>query len=291
MKNRNVAGFTIAEMAVVVVIMAVVMTSSMKLLNTQVTNAAIQQTRDKQAEIRQALLQFMRSNGRLPCPDTKLSPLGPDGVEVAPCNTNIVDGFGVVPWQTLGLGRDRAVDGWGNFMSYRVANGFFAGLMTTDWTSKTGVNLNANTFSILEWSAPQPNIVVQERSPIAPFPLVNVTTPGQAVVVLLSHGKSSGGAVKQNGVSEAVSFNADEALNATAPFTPLVTRPLTLWPWDPAGAGSFDDVLSYMLPSDLFSPLGKETSLLGNCLAYCAAPGAGCAFTGVPVGRDNGVCP
>ena len=285
MNKQRMHGFTIAEMAVVVVVMAVVMTSSLKLLNSQLSNAAIQQTRDKQAEIRRALVHFLRTNGRLPCPDTKRVPATPppDGLEVAPCFATSEQGFGVVPWQTLGLGRDRAIDGWGSYMSYRVANGLH-GPLNSDWTSNTLLYSNTGTFSIGEFTAPKVNLTVQERNPSAPgFPLTPVSS--RAVVVLVSYGKAAWGAVRQGGVVEPTSTAPDEAQNATSPFTTFITRPLTLWPWDPASAGEFDDMVSFMTPLDLIDPLVQEKTLKGSCQAYCTAPAPQCFYSGSPIGQ------
>ena len=292
MNGRRSQGFTIAEMAVVVVIMAVIMGSSLKLLNTQTNNAAIQQTRDKQAEIRRALTHFLRTNGRLPCPDRKTGVgTGPDGVETAPCSGSSADGYGVVPWQTLGIGRDRAIDGWGSFMAYRVANGPFPPL-TKDWTSNQLVNLNANTFSIGEFNLPtgaNSNILVNERNPSDPlFSLMPLTN--EAVAVVLSYGKSAWGSVKQSGAVEPVSAKADEATNATAPFDTFVTRPLTVGSWGPAG-GEFDDIVLHLKASDLIGQLIVEKTLNGDCYGYCAPGAPGCAFSGVPIGKATGNCP
>ena len=294
MNRRRMRGFTIAEMAVVVVIMAVVMASSLKLLNTQVSNAGVQQTREKQADVRRALIQFLRSNGRLPCPDTKSGvATPPDGLEVAPCSGAAAQGYGVVPWQTLGLGRDRAIDAWGSFMAYRVANGSFPPTLSEDWTSNTLLNLNANTFSIRNYAPPFPvptktNILVQERNPADPaFALVPVTP--EAVVVLLSYGKSAWGSVRQSGAVESISTKADEAQNATAPFDTFVTRPQTVGSWGLAG-GEFDDILMYLKPVDLIDPLISEKTLLGTCKAYCLAPAPGCLFSAVPIGINAGTC-
>ncbi len=292
MTKRYTQGFTLAEMAVVVVIMAVIMGSSLKLLNTQLSNAAVQQTRDKQADIQRALLHFLRTQGRLPCPDTKYAGVAPDGLEVAPCSFAVTDGYGVVPWQTLGLGRDSAIDGWGSFISYRVANGPFFPL-NTDWTSNSLLYINANTFSINEYTAPVNNVLVQERDPSAAGAPLTTVTP-QAVVVLVSYGKAAWGSIKQNGTVEALSLATDEITNALIPYDTFVTRPLAVWPWGVAGGpggGEYDDIVTHMRPIDLLGPLIQEKTVLGSCQSYCAAPGPGCAYLGVPFGQASGVCP
>jgi len=82
------------------------------------TQYRIRETRNAQQqieEIRQALIGFAQSQGRLPCPDTDL-----DGLEngTGPgCGNN--NGF--LPYATIGL---PATDPWGHLFVYRVATEF-----------------------------------------------------------------------------------------------------------------------------------------------------------------------
>ena len=98
-RRHRPGGFTLIEMAVVIVLMGIVMTLGLRMLQATQNNAAYSQTQTKQERIKLALIAFMRTNGRLPCPD---SALPPTGVEPAACLVNF--GRGVLPWQTLGLG-------------------------------------------------------------------------------------------------------------------------------------------------------------------------------------------
>ncbi len=56
--------------------------------------------------------------GTIPCPDTA-SP--PTGDEAATCDGVATPNAGVLPWKTLGLSRDQAIDGNGNFYTYVVS--------------------------------------------------------------------------------------------------------------------------------------------------------------------------
>lgn len=127
-------GFTLVELSVVVVIIGLIMTLGLGALNAQLTSASYAETKKRQSLIKDALTAYLGTNKRLPCPDVPNNTNGgadssqvtgnedrsgtpPTPDEPPPC----VAGFGVVPYATLGLARDLATDGWGNFMSYQVA--------------------------------------------------------------------------------------------------------------------------------------------------------------------------
>lgn len=116
---KTQCGFTLAEMAVVVFIMGIAMSMGLKMTNANLDNSAYSTTKAKQERIKIALIGYLRSNGVLPCPDN--IPEISKGVAAGSCSAS-AQGYGVVPWQTLGLSRDAVQDGWGNLFSYRVAN-------------------------------------------------------------------------------------------------------------------------------------------------------------------------
>lgn len=111
-------GFTLTEMAVVLVIVALLIGGMIMPLSTQMELRSINETRKQLSDIAEALYGYAASHvagdGRpyLPCPDTD-----GDGLE------NRSGGIctnqeGILPWATLGLGRQ---DAWGNPFRYRVA--------------------------------------------------------------------------------------------------------------------------------------------------------------------------
>ena len=78
-------------------------------------------TQQRLLALRLALVNFASANGRLPCPASGALDTGlavPNGASVACTNAN-----GTVPWTTLGLPRDAALDAWGRKVSYRVFAG------------------------------------------------------------------------------------------------------------------------------------------------------------------------
>lgn len=267
------AGFTLVEMAVVIVIMAILMTAGLRMLQATQDNAAWRETRLKQDRIKVALLGFLRTNGRLPCPDSTMPPTGASPVA---CLVNA--GRGVVPWQVLGLSVGDVQDGWANFFTYRVANRTPAS--SSNWTIKAG-------FTINELTAPLVSLTLKERSDTGVLGAAITPNP---VVMILSHGKNGAGARTLRGTAVIpLPVGADELANAGAASTSFVMRS----PTDVAGAtgGIFDDALAYMTPNDLLQPLLDDKTLKGVCVAYCAVPGPGCAASGVPVGNPAPTCP
>lgn len=257
-QNTNQRGFSLVELAVVLVLIGIVMTMGLKVATSTLENSAYSETKSKQEMIKSALIAFLRTNGRLPCPDNSAG--AASGVEITPCNTNTADGYGVVPWMTLGIPREAVIDGWGNYFTYRVANGSPASLK--NWTSKT-----AGSFDINELRAPTNALTIQELDATGGAFAATPTTT-KAVVVVLSHGKNGFGAktTKVGARLPTSDAGAGEATNATDTSLAFIMRPVT----EASGAfnGPYDDLLSFMTPQDLLQPLLNEGSLK-SCYAYC----------------------
>lgn len=289
---RCQSGFTLAEMAVVVILMGIMLTMGLRTLHATQDNAAFSDTASKQDRIKAALISFFRANGRLPCPD--IAP-APTGIEPAAC-ASAAAGYGVLPWASLGLGREAAVDGWQNFFTYRVASLNPAGAAPAaplvpraqnnaqNWTQKTAAGFNIGSLT-------SPNaggflsLRIDQRNQAG----VLATVAFNAVVVIYSHGKTGAGARTTSGTVIAAPSGADEIVNNTAGSNQFILRAYTE---NPAAAGGiYDDVIVYMTPQDLLQPMLDDKTLKGVCSAYCATPGPACAALGVPIGNPAPTCP
>jgi prepilin-type N-terminal cleavage/methylation domain-containing protein len=116
-------GFTLAELAIVLVIVALLVGSLLAPLSTQIDSRNLADTRRALAEIRETILGYAVVNGRLPCPAlanvaSGAAGAGLEGTRAASGCTNIA---GVVPWATLGVAE---TDAWGRRYSYRVTRAF-----------------------------------------------------------------------------------------------------------------------------------------------------------------------
>lgn len=245
MRRSHSAGFTLAEMAIVVLLVSIMMTMGLSVLKAQTDSAAYSVTNKKQAAIKDALVAYLRSNWRLPCPDTNFiggtAPLIPDGLEnrVGANTTACISNFGVLPYVTLGLPREMALDGWSNYMSYHVS-------IAPDWSLTATFN-PAAVGSIVVNSAPATPLTIN------------------AVAVVVSHGKNGNGAYTIKGSRNMVPTTADplavdeqENTNIAANLI-YFKREFTDVP--AAVGGAFDDVVMYLQAEDLLTPLRNDGSL------------------------------
>src|SRR4030095_2303364 len=122
LQTRNRArGFTLIELAVVVLVITLLIGGLLVPLSTQVEQRNISDTQQRLAQIQDALIGFAIAHGRFPCPATVSTPPQPTdlGVEAPSTGTGVcthpVDGY--VPGTTLGLtnidSQGFAVDAWG----------------------------------------------------------------------------------------------------------------------------------------------------------------------------------
>lgn len=116
---RFLRGFTLTEMAVVLVIVALLIGGMILPMSAQQDIRYSNETQKQLADISEALVGFAASKTKpyLPCPDNN-----GDGLEDRTgdtCTGNVQEGN--LPWATLGLGRQ---DAWGNAFRYRVAATF-----------------------------------------------------------------------------------------------------------------------------------------------------------------------
>jgi prepilin-type N-terminal cleavage/methylation domain-containing protein len=106
MKMPNAArsgGFTLIEIAVALVVVALVLGSILVPLTTQVQQRKIGDTQKALQEIKDALTGFAIINGRLPCPDTDTDPTAAGyGIEETSCSATVA-AEGYLPWKTLGV--------------------------------------------------------------------------------------------------------------------------------------------------------------------------------------------
>lgn len=148
-------GFTLAEMAIVLAIIALLMTGLLPTISSQIEQQQLKETRNQLKDIEQALIGFAIINGRLPCPATSTSNGVESPVGGGAC-TNFYNGF--VPAATLGISsRNEAgltLDAWNNPIRYAV----------TAWNSTNPVQNNVytttNGMATAGLSVLNPNLLV-----------------------------------------------------------------------------------------------------------------------------------
>ena len=106
-------GFTLTELAVVLVIVSLLLGGLLVPLSTQQEIEKRKETAAQLSAIREALISHVLIYGRLPCPDYDNDPAAAGyGLADEPCSSNAADAAsdGFLPWKTLGVSEH---DGWG----------------------------------------------------------------------------------------------------------------------------------------------------------------------------------
>ena len=140
---RRQRGFSLVEIAVVLVITGLALGTGLALLNARMAQAKVDTTKTRVEAIRQAMTIFVSQNYRLPCPAAPgltrglanyniEQVTGASGSQICTAAsglTNNINGTtplgvsrGTVPCVTLGLSEDTCTDGWSSRFTYFVQN-------------------------------------------------------------------------------------------------------------------------------------------------------------------------
>ena len=121
--HRKHRGFTLVEMAIVLIIVSLLIGGMMMSLTSQQDISSIRETDKRLGDIKDALIGFAAANGRLPCP---AAPPPAGGAESPPstgaCTNALQSGY--VPASLLGTtptdDKGYALDAWNNPIRYAV---------------------------------------------------------------------------------------------------------------------------------------------------------------------------
>lgn len=234
--DHHQRGFTLVELAIVLVIVALLSGGLMMSLMAQQESIASSETQRRLNEARDALLGFAAANGRLPCPAAP----GTTGVELpaggGTCN-NPWDGF--LPAITLGLSPTNengyALDGWGNPIRYAVTTESSNQVTTANqikaaWNAGTSLAADLYVCSTATGAS---------GSGGAAKCATGTDLSTKAVAVIFSRGR--------NGA--AAPLSTDEQANGDADRLFVFHTPT------PAGANEFDDLVIWLSPNILYNRL------------------------------------
>jgi len=156
----NFRGFTLVEMAIVLVIIGLLLGGLLMPLSAQMDQRRNSETQKALDEINQALIGFAIAKGRLPCPTTMTDPANAlYGDEDTTC-TSATNGY--LPWKALGVAemdawgtvRTAPASPWKGYWRYRVDPNFAVAFTLTTATDSTlnlkvqnsaGVSLTSTT--------------------------------------------------------------------------------------------------------------------------------------------------
>jgi len=240
--RARTAGFTLVELAVVIVIVSVLLGVVLTPLATRIQ---MQQVRDQQRtldEIREALLGFAQSQGRLPCPDTD-----GDGQENWPCNVNGVPATAIdeLPYATLGV---MATDRWGRRYVYAVTSQLTNIVQTGEPTAATPGE--ADTDDRLDLMDRGRLTLSERRSDKS---LATITTSAAAIVVSLGGNGLGGTDLDGNTLPAPTGTDELENTNTDATFMTRIRTDGGTGCNDTAGTSplcEFDDLV-VMVPTPL----------------------------------------
>lgn len=254
---KNESGFTLVELAIVLVIIGALLGSFIGTLASRIENTRKSETVDELEDIKQAMLAHAFVQGYLPCPDCDVEVVG--GCLAADLNDGVADyvaasgtckeaeAAGNVPWVTLGLGRG---DAWGTHYRYAVQDAYA--------DSDTAFTLDNDPAG----TGPPGTAIIQEPDFVAdatgatPHALAN-----SVVAVILSQGKNGYGGISENNVARVAvpAVNIDE-VNNTDDDNLYYTRPQTTSDADISG-GEFDDIVIWISEYELKAKMVEAGAL------------------------------
>ena len=246
-------GFTLAEIAIVLVIVSLLLVGAMIPLSTQIEVRNLADTRRTVDVIKDAMIGFAQANGRLPCPanGALAAAVAGAGLEQydAVTTKSCTSALGVVPWATLGVPE---TDAWGHRFTYRVSPAFADDSSLNTWQSRKN-SIDPATFpsqsttAILSPDNQSPTCPSSSAPAVAPYLLFpmpvlssfalctlgditvltrseadhSVVTPLGAALpaVFVSHGKNGYGAYTPSGGARLPGGSGDEAANANGGTT------------------------------------------------------------------------
>lgn len=264
-------GFTLIELAIVLLIIALVLGGLLVPFAQQVQSRRISETEATMRDVKEAIFGFAIANGRLPCPATPAT----SGLEnrrnddiakgaIDPksdgCGGGAYSGF--VPWATLGVPE---TDAWGNRFRYRVTNEFTrakddASAIDAACVSPApvvpGTDPNVCTLDLTDTG----DLSVETRDASTK---VKRSLSTQVPVVIVSSGKNGFGSTSILNIVQAnpPASNVDETQNSNPAALIFLTRGVTGQQsvCSDSAAGQpfceFDDIVTWLPSSILFSRL------------------------------------
>lgn len=124
-------GFTLIEAGIAMAIIGLLVAGGLMFGGGILSRNQVAETEARLDRIEEALVAFGTTNRRLPCPSlvTGGSVTGREDRNAGTGECNGSQNPGVVPWRTLGLGEDDAVDAWGRLVTYKVYDDPTSGLV------------------------------------------------------------------------------------------------------------------------------------------------------------------
>jgi prepilin-type N-terminal cleavage/methylation domain-containing protein len=212
-------GFTLVEMAVVLVIVGLMLAGLLMPLSGQMDQRNYSKVRADMSDIREALIGYGLSHGYLPCPAVSASNGSEDRAGSGACNQRA----GFLPWAELGVPK---LDSWSHLYRYSVTPAYS--------NSSTKISLTSSG-DITIWSRDSAGA------------LIKVSNDPAIPAVVVSFGKNGLHGFNDDGtqISDTSATNTDEDTNGSGTTT-FFSRDYTEVT---TGGGEFDDVVVWVSPN------------------------------------------
>lgn len=181
----NQAGFSIVEMSMVLAVMGVMTTAIASGSVGVVESKRVDTAKIKLEAIEEAIVRFAAAARRLPCPAdataTGNTAIGVEQISEGTCTGEQNDG--IVPWVTLGLPQEAALDPWGRLITMRVADLTANSAFPANLTFAGLRPLDSQGLDVSELTANDALRPIMRPAAVATDPL------NGAAYVLISHGR------------------------------------------------------------------------------------------------------
>lgn len=284
-------GFTLLEIAIVMVVVALLMGMGLQTYSSSLDNAKRKTTSDRLDKIEDAITLFAIQNNYLPCPANG-SLLGTNAAygisqtigvlgatNCAAVSGAFPAGARVVPWRTLGLDELYSRDGWGNRISY-YTSGYAqydpaTGPATVQGSihysagpgSRDGIERSATTFypfgDLMVYSlAALPGLTTSQLTNSSNNTQAGCDNIGNtcAAYVLISHGAHAAGAYSGSSTPtlNATAASAGETANNDGTSGGGDAKFIQNEPTEAAsGSGLFDDIVRWKSAQSIVSGCGS----------------------------------
>ena len=231
----TVKGFTLTELTIVLVIVALLTGGIMVPLSMQIDQRNYNETRQRLDEVREALIGYALAEGRFPRPATSLE----DGIENPNDCANDDQCTGYIPWITLGI---KKTDAWNKMIRYSVTPSYAknnTSIQPTDYSGKKVKTRNAE--GVVSYLIGDDDHACGAGADGR----VYRCTP----VIILSFGKNNWGMTPEGiALEDGSTTNADEDTNASDTKV-YFSRDHSNVP----NGGEFDDIVTWISPYTLFN--------------------------------------
>lgn len=174
------AGFSLLELAIVLVILGMIGSLSLPLLTAHKTRTALLKTQAHQTYVVSALAAYVEKNRRFPCPGEAHKGGDQFGLAQESCRRD--KARGIIPFKTLGISEIYARDGFTRLMTYVIEP-----------------ELTKRPIDPYEERGGGITLKTEEGLLVIPPPKTGEKNPNYIAFILISHGESGIGAYLGNG--------------------------------------------------------------------------------------------